>query len=335
VLASPLLSLDGRQATFTGVGSALGASIAGGSALLSTLDGRGRSALVLGGTTVGLTTGALLAPRIEFIRSATGYGFAGLGLGVTEGLVFAWAGRGVGRDDYAGAALVGAGVGSTLGLAAAAYPHFTLQRGLAAAGFSAWGAWMGSFSGALASRDPHEVTLGGLAGANVGFLVGYGLVRTELVEPRDFGWLSLAGAAGTVAGGGIGAAFSSRDSARPILAGLAIGPAVGMLGGALVLPKLRRMTTTTTLHHAPRFAGMRFEFPARAGEASATATEVSPSSADVLAASPPRHRLRNFLHAVDQVVGVASWMPMVGSLPPPPGSGAAPAFVLGAAGTLR
>jgi hypothetical protein len=40
-------------------------------------------------------------------------------------------------------------------------------------------------------------------------------------------------------------------------------------------------------------------------------------------------------HRLDQVVGVASWTPMVGSLPPPPGSNEPPPFIIGATGTLR
>ena len=57
-------------------------------------------------------------------------------LRVNVAMVFTWAARGT-RDDFAGAALVGAGVGTTLGLAAAAYPTFTLQKGLFAVGLGA------------------------------------------------------------------------------------------------------------------------------------------------------------------------------------------------------
>jgi hypothetical protein len=52
---------------------------------------------------------------------------------------------------------------------------------------------MGAWTGAFTSRDSHQVTFGDLGGANLGALVGYGLVKTDLVDPRDFGWLSLAG----------------------------------------------------------------------------------------------------------------------------------------------
>src|SRR5204862_6170222 len=140
-------------------GSAMGASVAGGAALLSSLDTQSRTGLLLGGTGVGLVGGALLAPRLQMREGAAWFGTSGAALGAAEGLVFAWAGRSEGRNDYTGALLVGTGVGTTLGLASAAYPSFTLQRGLASSGFAAWGAWMGSFSGAFFSRDPHEVTL--------------------------------------------------------------------------------------------------------------------------------------------------------------------------------
>jgi hypothetical protein len=331
IAASPFVSVEAREAGLTGLGSAIGASVAGGAALLSSsFDGQERAGLVLGGTTAGLIGGALLAPRLELREGAGWFGATGAALGATEGLVFAWAGRGTTSDDYTGALLVGAGVGTTLGLAGAAYPSFTLQRGLASSGFAAWGAWMGSFSGAMFNRDPHEVTLGGLAGANAGFLVGYGLLKTELVEPRDFGWLSLAGAAGTVAGGGLGAVLSSRENPRPILAGLAIGPAVGMTAGALILPALRRLSDRppARVSRAPQGNGTPLAVPADAP------TAEPPSSPPVLADERPS-LLRRAARRVRDVVGIASWTPMVGSLPPAPGTTGPPPFIIGAAGTLR
>jgi hypothetical protein len=53
--------------------------------------------------------------------------------------------------------------------------------------------------------------------------------------------LSAFAAAGTVLCGGIGAAISDRDDARPVLAGLAIGPVLGMLASAFFLPQLRTL----------------------------------------------------------------------------------------------
>jgi hypothetical protein len=117
---------------------------------------------------------------------------AGSALGAAEGLVFAWAGRSSGNADYAGASLIGAGLGAGLGIATATTTDLGTSKALTSTGFAAWGAWTGAFAGALASRDSHEVTLGGLGGANLGALLGYGLVKTDLVDPRDFGWLSLA-----------------------------------------------------------------------------------------------------------------------------------------------
>jgi hypothetical protein len=336
ILASPYLEVDGRDAGLTGLGSAIGASVAGGSALLSSLDTQSRTGLLLGGTSVGLVGGALLAPRLQLREGAAWFGTSGAALGAAEGLVFAWAGRSQGRNDYAGALLVGTGVGTTLGLASAAYPSFTLQRGLASSGFAAWGAWMGSFSGAFFNRDPHEVTLGGLAGANAGFLAGYGLLRADWVEPRDFGWLSMGGALGTVVGGGLGAALSSRSNPRPILAGLAIGPVVGMTGGALILPGLRKLSSRTSLHlqRGSAVAGMQFSFPPRAGAAESPPGE-SATSAEVLADKAPPSLLRRAGRRVKALVGVDSWTPMVGSLPPAPGTSGPPPFIIGAAGILR
>ena len=60
-------------------------------------------------------------------------------------------------------------------------------------------------------------------------------MKTDLVDPRDFGWLSLAGAVGTALGGGVGAALSSKDDARPALAGLAAGPLLGIATGAVLV----------------------------------------------------------------------------------------------------
>ena len=246
-LASPLVQADSQTAAGVGMGSAIGAALAGGSVLLANdLNGRGAVGVMMGGTGAGMLLGGLIAPEIDLVE-ALGYGTAGVVLGTSEALVFAWAGRADGREDYAGAALVGAGIGSSIGLAAAAHPEwFQGGRALPAAGFAGWGAWMGSFAGALINRNPREVTLGGLAGANAGFLAGYGLLKMDVVEPRDFGWLSAFGAAGTVVGGGVGALFSTREDPRPVLAGLLVGPAVGLATGAIVLPYLKGWTSSST-----------------------------------------------------------------------------------------
>jgi hypothetical protein len=195
--------------------------------------------LMLGGTALGLGLGALVGPAIDMQGSGVRTVLAGSALGAAEGLVFAWAGRSSGNSDYAGAGLIGAGLGAGLGVAAATTTDLGAGKALTSTGFAAWGAWTGAFAGAFASRDSHEVTLGGLGGANLGALVGYGLVKADLVDPRDFGWLSLAGTVGTALGGGVGAALSSKDDPRPILAGLAAGPLLGIATGAVLVPRLR------------------------------------------------------------------------------------------------
>ena len=251
-LASEKLKLSHTEAWMGATGSAIGASIAGGIGLMSGgLTGAQRVGVMLGGSTLVTVGGTLLASRADFGANAVRDGAVGALLGVSEALTFAWAGRAATNESRIGAGLFGAGMGASLGLAAAAYPHFTAREAPAAAGFAAWGAWMGSFSGAFRNPDAHDVTLGGLVGANVGFLTGYGLLRSGWIQPTDFGWLSLFGAMGTVLGGGIGAPFSSRQDARPVLAGLAVGPAVGMIVGAVLLPKLKAAMGDTGDASAP------------------------------------------------------------------------------------
>ena len=171
------------------------------------------------------------------------------------------------------------------------------------------------------------MTLGGLVGANAGFITGQALLRAELVEPRDFGWLSLLGAAGTVVGGGVGAVFSTRTNPQPVLAGLAIGPAVGLASGALLLPRLRTLGTGTSSASAPIWMRRRVV----AGFSSAE----SLTSADVLA---PKGRggvsLRRRLRSL---VDVVAWTPVVGALPEAPGTHrpGPPPLTLGVAGLLR
>jgi len=266
-------------------------------------------------------------------------------LGGSEGLVFAWSGRAATSGDYGGATLAGAGVGAALDVASENLRILT-SSAPASAGFSAWGAWMGSFAGAMAARDAHEVVLGGLLGANAGLLGGQLLLRTDLVEPSDFGWLSLAGALGTVAGAAVGAPLSNSTNPTPVLAGLAAGPAVGMLAGALVLPTLRRLgagrgaiaiaTATAqpeaeaasvrtmpspvvcgTGYMAMRADGAGAGAGMRAPHAAAPASETAPGrpllSVDVLG-DGPSHR-RDLARLVKSVVQITDWAPMIGALP--------------------
>jgi hypothetical protein len=324
-LAGSAFQPDGQATATAALTSAIGASLAGGSALIAgSLPSRARVGLLLGGTGAGLLVGSLGARSVD-LGAGAGYAAVGTMLGASEGLVFAWSGRADGGADYAGAALVGAGAGSTMGLVAASNPQWMEGRALPAAGFAGWGAWMGSFAGALINRDPHEVTLGGLAGANAGALAGLGLLASGTVEPRDFGWLSAFGAAGTVLGGGVGALFSTRTDPRPALAGLLVGPAVGLTTGALVLPKLRTLGSTARADTPP---------PARADAprpAAAPATETSErtrTSADLWEGSRPRSLVGN----IRRSFGVSRLMPVLGAMPASDPAAGPPPFVLGLAG---
>jgi hypothetical protein len=220
---------------------------------------------------------------------------------------------------------VGGGVGAALGLAAAATPTDDRSAAPAAAGFAAWGAWVGSFSGSLVHNDPHEIVLGGLLGANAGFLAGYGLLSQDVVEPRDFGWLSLFGALGTVAGAGVAAPFSGGSSTA-IRAGLAVGPAVGMIAGALVLPRLRKAIASND-DGGPTGATRARRHPAAGDTEPETAEALDSGGADVgrprsTDASDPTESTVS--RRLAQVGAVTDWAPLVGALPASPDTGPAP-----------
>jgi hypothetical protein len=342
-LAGSVVQPDGREAGTVGLTTAIGASLAGGSALIAdTLPGRARVGLLLGGSGAGLLAGALGARSIDLTAGA-GYASMGSLLGASEGLVFAWAGRADGGADYGGAALVGAGLGSTMGLVVASNPRWMEGRGLPAAGFAGWGAWMGAFGGALINRDPHEVTLGGLAGANAGLLGGLGLLATGAVEPRDFGWLSAFGAGGTVLGGGVGALISSRTDPRPALAGLLIGPAVGLATGAVVLPHLRTLSRGDAPAAVVAAADARATTPpspAGAATAAARTTATAPdvasgqrlSSPELWEATRRRDGKPSLATRIRRSFGVSQLMPVIGAPPPTDPAAGPPPFVLGVAG---
>jgi hypothetical protein len=320
----------GQRLGMASVGSAIGASLAGGSVLLAdNLHDQRGVGIMLGGTAAGLGLGALLSPVVPLDGGRGLRMLGGAGFGAAEGLAFAWSGRATTGNEYAGSALIGAGVGATLGLASSADAEgLSMQQALVASGFSAWGGWVGSFAGALANRDPHEVVLGGLAAANLGFLAGYGALRYDLVEPRDFGWLSLAGAMGTAVGGGVGAVLSSKTEPRPVLAGLALGPVVGIGAGSLIVPHLRhRAEASAAFVPATRVAGARFELPADDGR--------QRTSADVLAERKPSRLLAGLKLAQHHLFDVTNWTPVFGALPPVPGDpNPAPLFI-GVSGGLR
>jgi hypothetical protein len=334
-LTSRWIKPTGNEAGVVGMSSAIGASLAGGSVLLADdLHDRRGVGILLGGTAVGLGVGAVLAPRLTLDPELGAYVAGGALLGGTEGLVFAWAGRGSTQADYAGAGLLGAGLGATLGMTHAIGDSQSASRKLAAGGFAAWGAWVGAFGGALVNRDPHEVTLGGLAGANLGAIVGYGLLSQEWVEPRDFGWLSLFGAAGAVLGSGTGAIFSSRTDPRPVLAGLTIGPAVGITVGALILPRLRSLTQSDGGSVSFFNFGRRQVAGMSVSLGGSSAKDLT--SADVLATHSGPGFFTRFAHHLGQAFDVTQWSPFVGALPATPGdpSGSSP-FIFGVSGNWK
>jgi hypothetical protein len=174
LLASTVGTPSGERMGMAGVGSAIGASLAGGSVLLSdSLHDQRGVGIMLGGTAAGLGLGALVSPLAPLDGGRALRMVGGAGLGMAEGLAFGWAGRSTTRSEYAGSALIGAGIGASLGLASSADSSgLSMQQALVVSGFSAWGGWIGSFAGAYVNRDPHEVVLGGLAAANLGLLQG-------------------------------------------------------------------------------------------------------------------------------------------------------------------
>lgn len=319
-----LLSLAGDlspgQAAILADASAAGAALGGGLGFLaSDASPRFRAALAGGGTALGLGFGAVVLPHVvpERIASASALGMS---LGASEALLFAWSSKpeGDGGARYGGSALVGAGLGTALGIAGASWlgEGFT-SVAPAAAGFGAWGGWVGAFGSAFVNRDRAVVTGGGIAGTDLGFAVGYALVGTGLVDASDFGWLSLFGAAGTVLGAGVGAPFSSSTNPQPVLGGLAVGPLVGMGIGAWALPRLRtlRQRTTTAL---PAFTP---DDPQAVSRTARLAVEESRGTA--------------LGWRLASVVEVTDWSPLVGAMPTPSESVAPAPFLFGVAGHLK
>jgi hypothetical protein len=329
LLASTAGVPGGQRLGMAGVGSAIGASLAGGSVLLAEdlHDQRGVG-ILLGGTAAGLGLGVLISPLAPLDGDRVVHMVGGAGLGLAEGLAFAWAGRSTTQSQFAGAGLMGAGIGASLGLASSSDSDgLSMQQALVASGFSAWGGWVGSFAGAFANRDPHEVVLGGLGAANLGFLAGYAALRYDLVEPRDFAWLSLAGALGTALGGGVGAALSSSTNPRPVLAGLAVGPVVGIGAGTLIVPWLREKAAHVSYRASGRVAGVHFDLSAP--------DDRQRDSTDVLAAHKPSKLLAGLKLAQRHLFDVSNWAPVVGSLPPAPGDPNPAAFFMGLSGGLK
>jgi hypothetical protein len=238
------------------LGSATLASITGGLMLMSPpLQNRLGAGIVTGASAAGFALGAYVSPQLELSQRTFWISALGAGLGIAEANAFAWAAESSDPNQYLGASLVGAGIGTALGLTSSAAAGTAAADTPAAAGFAAWGAWVGSFSGSLLFVDGkpevHRVTLGGLVGVNAGFLVGLGLLRLHIIESRDIGWLSLFGGGGTLLGAGVTAPFSSGDNPAPVLAGLAIGPVVGMVAGVVIWPRIRGTVQPQTAEPVP------------------------------------------------------------------------------------
>jgi hypothetical protein len=323
---SGALRLQPDVAGYGALGSAVGASLAGGISLLSpSLHDQTGAGIMLGGSAVGLASGLAIAPllRDESTAQIAGAMAAGTGLGVSEALLFAWSGRANGSQEYAGAALVGGGVGATLGLAATAAPWREGGSAPATAGFAAWGAFSGSLAGSLVGLDPRNILFGGLIGTNVGLLSGYGLLHAGVVEPRDFGWLSLFGALGTVAGAGVAAPFSAGNSA-PIRAGMAVGPPVGMVVGALVLPRLRRALTPSGSPTAELWSPTGGDAAAAESGDAETAAGTKASTMSARSSTSLALEGSSLSRKLSQVGSVTDWQPLVGALPASPDGGPAP-----------
>ena len=307
-------------AALSGLGSATGAAIGGGIGLVSDDFGpQGGAAMALGGSALGLTAGALAARSNPPVGTVFKASAVGASLGAAEGAVFSWAARGTSRDDYAGSMLVGAGLGTTLALASTVSETWQIP---ASAGFGAWGAWIGSFSGALVKRSPQEVTFGGLVGLNVGVAAGYGALTAKWIEPSDFGWLSLFGAAGTLVGGSTGALLSSSQNPQPAFVGLAVGPIAGLAVGAFMLPTWRRLRG-----------------PETNSQASADETSLAHQAVAVDSAAPPRGDVVQWAHKTNRrlssLIEVDQVMPLVGAMPTDEQSGGPTPFVLGLTGKWR
>jgi len=322
-LSSGVVVLDSRQLGLGLTGSALGSVLAGGVTLLSSdIGGQGGAALIMGTSTLGAVGGAALAPYVDFGGHALSYGALGAALGASEARLFAWASQSASADDYRGATLIGGGVGATLGLTAAARPFLTAPTALASSGFAAWGAWIGSFAAAAGDPRAPRISGAGMLGADAGFLAGYGLLRLEVIEPRDFGWLSLGGAVGTVGGGLAGALLTRPSDRAPLWVGLAVGPLAGMAAGGIALPWLRSLKVSPAAAAAPARRGV-------AARASTPAPSGTASSTDV---APPHPSLARRLA---EVVGVSSCTPFFGALPAPAEAAAPPPILVGVTGLWR
>ena len=258
-------------------------------------------------------------------RRALGGAAAGAALGVSESLLFAWSGarqrpaavrrRGArrrrrrrvarprGRRDADERARLGARDGGLRGLGRVARARSRARS-----------------SGTTRTRSCSAASSAPTSASSP----ATGSAALDIVEPRDFGWLSLFGALGTVAGAGV-ARRSRRGSSTPIRAGLAIGPTVGMLVG-----RARAAAPAARAHAEPAPATAR---RARRG-ADATRRETepatrSPTTRDRRRRGPTTRRRDAEGSSLGargsrRWAAVTDWQPLVGALPASADGGPAP-----------
>ena len=113
-----------------------------------------------------------------------------------------------------------------------------------------------------------------------------------------------------------------------MLAGLAVGPVVGIGAGSFIVPYLRHRAEAKVAFFRPeRVAGMRFDLPSADGK--------QRTSADVLAERKPSRLLAGLKLVQKSLFDVTNWTPVLGSLPPLPGDPNPAPFFMGVSGGLR
>jgi hypothetical protein len=112
----------------------------------------------------------------------------------------------------------------------------------------------------------------------------------------------------------VGAIFSTKQDPKPVLAGLAIGPLVGVAAGAIALPRLRQRSKDGPV---PVEKQVEKEVAAR---------ECKPSRASV-----EESALAAALRGAKDAVRIAEWQPLVGAMPMP-GNTSRSTFVIGVNG---
>jgi hypothetical protein len=123
--------------------------------------------------------------------------------------------------------------------------------------------------------------------------------------------------------------LSRSNNPRPVLAGLAAGPVVGIGAGTLIVPWLRHKTeASVAFHRASKVAGAYVELPAQADSKQRNST-------DVLADASPSRIVAGLKLAQRHLFDVANWTPVFGALPPPPGDPNPAPFFMGISGGLR